>query len=88
MDFRGWLLAQGEAVYNRALLDPGSLLDVDVASAAAECEFMRYVAWSAYERVTGTEMPLPAGGKPDITLDWNENTVDSKYPELAAKYFT
>jgi hypothetical protein len=88
MDFRGWLIAQGEAVYNRAVLDPESLLGVAVASEAAECESMRYVAWSAYERVIGSEMPLPVGRKPDITFDWYEDTVDAKYPKLAAKYFT
>ena len=86
MYFRGWLIAQGDAAYNGALLDPESLLDVEVGFEGAECESIRYVAWSAYERITGTEMPLPVRGEDDITLDWSDDTVGSKYPKLAAKY--
>lgn len=86
MDFRGWLIAQGEAVYNRALLDPESSLDVEVEFEGAECESIRYVAWSAYERATGTEMPLSVLAEHDITFDWTDETVHTKYPKLAAKY--
>jgi hypothetical protein len=60
--FRGWLIAQGRAVYAAALADPDSLADVPAAVAVtaegddfADCENFLYVANTAWEEVTGDE---------------------------------
>jgi hypothetical protein len=90
--FGGWLIAQGEAVFHGAVRDPETLADLDihvhVDEPSIECEDMLYVAQKAYEAKTGNEMPMrewnrgePAGE------EWDEDTVDEKYPKLAAKFW-
>lgn len=49
MDFRAWLIAQGKAVYEAALLDPDSLASVDVATEKGEWEFYGYIASFSYD---------------------------------------
>lgn len=52
--FRGWLVAQGRAVWEAALADPDSLAGLpDVLDAPGDCEEMLGAASSAYGRVTG-----------------------------------
>ena len=69
--FRGWLIAQGEAIFYAALQDPDSLAEI-VASDRDdyECEALLYVAMGAYETRTGQEMPLEEYGpyEPDGRL--------------------
>ena len=86
--FRGWLIAQGETVFQNALRDPESLADVAMLD-DVWLEGMLYVAHDAYERKAGREMPWvesvswprePAGD------EWDEATVDAKYPRLAARF--
>ncbi|WP_371616925.1 DUF4240 domain-containing protein [Streptomyces sp. NBC_00454] len=61
--FRGWLLTQGEAVFTAALADPDSLADHPLAREAAaggeelEDEETLSIAWTAYGRATGRELP-------------------------------
>jgi hypothetical protein len=58
--FRGWLVAQGRAVYEAALADPDSLADAtrpDPAEDDCECEELLYVAMAVYEQQTGEELP-------------------------------
>lgn len=83
--FRGWLIAQGETVFRNALEDPESL--ADVAQPEVECEEMFYVAASAYQTKTGDpNMPPPKVKMPPepIGEEWDEETVDERYPRLAA----
>ena len=55
--FRGWLVAQGRTVWERALADPDSLADVrvDPDEDAVWCEEMLAAAGDAYAAVTGDE---------------------------------
>lgn len=55
--FRGWLIAQGEAIFYAALQDPDSLAEIVALSNDYECEALLYVAMDAYEARTGKEMP-------------------------------
>jgi uncharacterized protein DUF4240 len=60
MDFRSWLIGQGEAVFAAALRDPESLAKlVERREGAAddyECQYLAYAALDAYERKMGREM--------------------------------
>src|SRR5207302_834066 len=52
--FRGWLISQGEVVFNYALQDPQSLADIDLPEDDnLEGESILYAAWTAYEERTG-----------------------------------
>lgn len=58
-DFRSWLISMGRRVFEAALLDPDSLVDV-VDSPGVEDFFFeefQYVPAQVYERVTGREPP-------------------------------
>src|SRR5512139_441856 len=57
--FRGWLIAQGQAMFERAIADPDGLSDhPGVQRAAAggtelECEDVLGIVWSAHQAATG-----------------------------------
>lgn len=53
--FRGWLVAQGRAVWERTLADPDSLADagVDPDDDMVECEDILAVATDSYAEATG-----------------------------------
>jgi Protein of unknown function (DUF4240) len=84
--FRGWLIAQGEAVFHNALHNPETLVEV-VEPEEAELEEILYVAQEAYERKTGQE--LPQGERVIWELNdelWDEETKYAMYPKLATKF--
>ena len=95
--FRGWLLAQGRDVFERALADPDCLADhpaVQVAAAEwqdVECEPMLNIAYNAYQRATGKLLPQNAwhisyptlGG--DFWFDFEQSDrLAQKLPRLTA----
>lgn len=96
--FRGWLIAQGRAVFERAVADPDSLAHVSAVQVAItdeeylEGESMTALAWTAWELSTGDEN-LPddeddePGGLPDL-LDWfdfdDADEVARRLPALSA----
>ena len=94
-DFRGWLIAQGKAIYESALDDPETLVDVASVIATeygpqglADLEAMNYVAKYAYRKKVGSEMPVITRER-HINfdgLDWTEDTVYDLYPRLTAKF--
>lgn len=61
--FRGWLIAQGRAVYESVLADPDTLAGLPVVQQAAtdwtelDCEAMLDAAGRAYEKATGEAFP-------------------------------
>lgn len=82
--FRGWLIAQGEQVYNEALRDPETLASVANLE-EPEFESILYAAWTAYENKTGQEFPHTMRDSPELKgEDWDEDSVEQKYPKLAA----
>ncbi|MEO8394677.1 MAG: DUF4240 domain-containing protein [Chloroflexota bacterium] len=98
MDFRGWLIAQGEGVFHDAMRDPETLLDrVEIKCfdgwiyGDAESWAINSVNWDAFEKKTGEEVPiLPGVWMPtELTgVDWHEETVPKMYPKLAAKFWS
>jgi hypothetical protein len=85
--FVGWLIAQGQEIFEAALFEADSLADVVEAEGAAECESMLYTAQYAYERRTSQEIPtrqrrVPPG---DVTL-LKEEELPSLCPRLWAKF--
>jgi hypothetical protein len=86
--FRAGLIGLGREVYQAAVADPSSLVRQPARGVDFSNEEMLYAAMSAYEGVTGKEMPecdlavpsAPAGER------WDESTVANKYPELAKKF--
>jgi len=94
-DFRAWLIAQGKAVYEAALKDPETLVDVAPVietdygpQGLADLESMNYVAYYAYRKKVGGEMPVVSHER-HIKFDgfnWTEDTVYDLYPRLAAKF--
>ena len=84
--FRGWLIAQGEAVFHNALHDPETLVEV-VEPEEAELEEIVYVAQEGYERKTGQELPQTERVIWQLNGElWDEETKYAMYPKLAAKF--
>jgi hypothetical protein len=97
--FRGWLLTQGQTVFESALADPDSLAALPAVVAAAEsglefdCEAALHIAWDAHLAVTGMKLPEDAFTirYPDLDPDWDFDFEDSaelatRLPRLAALY--
>ncbi|HEX3273118.1 MAG TPA: DUF4240 domain-containing protein [Ktedonobacterales bacterium] len=95
LDFRSWLIGQGEAIYTAALRDPGSLVSVvestqertraGVPFYGYECQHLAYAADVAYEQKTGHEMPARSYSMPElIGEDWEDDDLPMMYPRLCA----
>jgi hypothetical protein len=96
--FRGWLIAQGREVFERAVADPDTLAELPVIQREAvngvcdlECESMYGVVWDAYAAVTGSmDLPLPVTGRyPDLGQMWDfddDDEVRTRLPRLAALF--
>jgi hypothetical protein len=88
--FRGWLLAQGRDVFERALQDPDSLADLIHEQEQAECEDMIAVAAQAYKDVTGDYPEGPPVMLPELGPSWDfddEDEMKQRYPRLRAKLY-
>jgi Protein of unknown function (DUF4240) len=87
-DFRAGLIGLGREVYYAALRDPNSLARQPTRGVDFSQEEMAYAARQAYEAVTEREMPHHDVAHPadPVGERWDEATVKSKYPELAAKF--
>ncbi len=89
-DFRAWLIAQGQDVYEKALANPESLVDlIDVSENAQEGALL-YVVMTAYEKKTGNEISPDTfkHREPPVLkgTHWSEETVNERFPILAAKF--
>ncbi|MBO1420041.1 DUF4240 domain-containing protein [Streptomyces sp. FH025] len=98
--FRGWLIMQGQGVFERVLTDPDSLADLPVIRAAApdgviDCEAALTISWNAHLRATGEQLPDDAFTTecPDLDSDWGFDFGDQvemrrRLPRLAALYLS
>lgn len=89
--FRGWLLAQGRAVFEAALANPDSLADHVPGEGEVECEDFLSLAMSAYEAATdGEELPLVGIDLPELGEDdWDFDDgaqMQRRYPRLWARF--
>jgi hypothetical protein len=95
--FRGWLLGQGQAVWQAALAAPDSLADhpeirghrPDQEPVYLQCEDFLGVAYQAYEVLTGQKLTVEVAGMrpwpPELGEDWDfddEAEMRTRYPRL------
>lgn len=92
MDFRGWLISRGETVYEAALADPETLVDVVGEDEETQVEGYQYVAAEVWSHTTGRdydEFPVaeferkhePSG------VVWEEEDLETLYPKLCERFF-
>lgn len=93
--FRGWLIAQGQDIYEKALADPESLADVLAEGEEGEFEEMLYIAGLAWEQKHGGTFYESEGWEqikhipfPPIEFDWTEDdeSLQATCPRLFAKF--
>ncbi|MET9518004.1 DUF4240 domain-containing protein [Streptomyces sp. NPDC002994] len=95
--FRGWLIAQGRTAFEQVIADANHLADLPAVQAAAEAgidlegEQTLSIAWDAYERATGTELPSDAFtiNYPNLDPAWNfdfddHSRIAAQLPRIAA----
>lgn len=89
MDFRGWLIGQGEGIYSSALANPDTLSELDNLEEDMDWEGYGYLAFTVYEKKTGKEMPI----NPEISHpskpkgeEWDEDELDKLLPKLSKKH--
>ena len=93
--FRGWLIGQGQDVYEKALSDPESLVDVVEFGQETQWEVLLYVAIYAYESSTHKDifeiMSNARSEKPRPTLKGTTaKSVEehlARFPKAAAKFW-
>jgi hypothetical protein len=92
MDFRAWLIAQGQEVFYAVLRDPDILADMVEVNrygfGNAELENMNYVDQYAYEKKTGDEdMPrLHNNARAKLKGDWLDDEACEKFPKIMKKF--
>jgi hypothetical protein len=87
--FRGWLISQGQSVFNQALADPDFLADVPDLEEEVEFEEILYAAQSVHESITGNELPDIPINNPELGEGWdfdNDAEMKERYPKLFAKF--
>lgn len=89
-DFRATLISHGREIYEKALADPESLVDLEYANEDDICyegyQYVKYdVAKDKLDAVPERETPFPLepGGE-----EWDEEDLPTLYPRLSAKYST
>jgi len=89
-EFRGWLIAHGSKVYENALADPESLMDLIEMEDNAQDGAILYTLNPAYKQKTGQELPwgFRKNRKPALLKGIHLTAEDMKkrFPKLAAKF--
>jgi len=81
--FRGWLIGQGQEVYENALRDPQSLRNV--TGPCVSCENFLYIAMDAYEARTGQQLPPRRRARVELKgRHWDDDELPFLYPKLWA----
>lgn len=87
-DFRGWLIGQGRAIFEKAVEDIETLSDIGNTD-DGNWEGLSYIASETYENKTGGEMPRGFRENTEISgEEWDEEGDDLKnrYPKLWDKF--
>jgi uncharacterized protein DUF4240 len=92
MDFRAWLIGQGKEVFDKALVNPESLVDFVEPGQATKSEALLYVALEAYELSTGKDIQtMPRRIKPRPTLKGkhskDEDSMLKRFPKAKEKFW-
>lgn len=89
MDFRAWLIGRGKDVFEKALIDPESLLDIVETGWETQEENLLYVAPQAYEMKTGKDIPPTLEGFTKLkgTPSRDEQALLARFPKLTEKFW-
>ena len=92
MDFRAWLIGQGKTVFEKALANPESLVDIVEAGQETKSEALLYVAMEAYENKTGKDvdaMPIRKKPLPELIgeLSQDEGSKLARFPKATEKFW-
>ncbi|QRK09060.1 DUF4240 domain-containing protein [Archangium violaceum] len=91
-DFRSWLISMGRRVFENALSNAESLIEVVDAPGLEDIFFeeFRYVPEQAYEELTGHEIPTYEEPTPvdPVGEKWSEEegNLARRFPKLWARY--
>lgn len=89
MSFREWLIGRGKEVYDKALADPETLVDIVEVGSENIFPTLLGVTYHAYERVTGREMPPLLREPAELKGQHREEQEAlAHFPKLTAKYWT
>ena len=80
MDFRGWLISQGQEVYEGALRNPDSLAAIAVPYEVTNEDFL-YVATTGVSDADAAQLTWPS--EPTGT-DWKEEDLPARFPKIWA----
>ena len=82
--FCDFLISEGKSTFEKALIDPESLVDVNEID-EVDSEGFGYVAMEVYEEKTDSEIPASNKSYPDNPsgIEWDEDGVEKLYPKLA-----
>src|SRR5262245_15193366 len=91
--FLGWLVSEGKQRYLAALADPRAAAEgIDADDGPFECEEMWGAASRAFALKTGEnqeayyQQHAPKVPRGDIGGSFDEDTVEERYPEVAARF--
>ena len=87
-DFRSTLISMGRQTYERAVVDPQSLAEMDYDATSARFEGYQYVPTKVETELSGGQMFPRTRPHPDTPTGqpWEEEKVAELYPRLAKKY--
>ena len=88
IDFRGWLVARGEAVFEAALADPDTLAATLAPGDECQVEGYTYAAQWMWSQKTGKAFdafppsPMWSAPKSHARREWDEDQVRRRLPRL------
>ena len=86
-DFRGWLIGKGKEAYYNALTNPETLIEQKHDMDIDDWEGLSYVAMTAYEKKTESQMPKGIQENFEIIgNEWEEDDLKNKLPKLWSKW--
>jgi hypothetical protein len=86
MDFRAWLIGQGQVVFEKALSDPESLVNIVEFGQETQWEELLYVAMYAYEQGTHKNMETMPSTRRDKPRPELKGTVSKSVEENLARF--
>ena len=92
MDFRAWLIGQGKDIFEKALADPNSLVDVVEVGQITKSMALLYVAQHAYELKAGSDdATIPSRIRPSPQLKGtpseDEAAILERFPRATTKFW-
>ena len=87
-DFRGWLIGQGQSIYENAIQNIETLTELNETN-DGDWEGLSYIPTEAYEKKTGNDKPTGIRENFEITgEEWDEDEDDlkNKFPKLWNKF--